>query len=87
MSGTRSFQLDMTLVSNSSYVSPVIDSNGIGCIGTMNRVNQVDSSSDVNVEAYSASTESTGDNNASIYFTKRIDLENPASELKVIFDG
>lgn len=87
MASARSFQLDMTLTSNSSYISPVIDSNGVGCIGTMNRINQVDSASDVNVETYNASTESTGDNNACTYFTKRIDLENPASELKVIFDG
>ena len=51
-----------------------------------NVINNVDSSSDVN-ETFFASTEPTGDNNAAIYITKQVALENPATALKVFFAG
>ena len=43
-----------------------------------NRVNNIDSSSDVYPTTdFNASTEPDGDNNEAIYLTKRIALENP----------
>jgi len=56
------------------------------CIG--NVINNVDSSSDVYPTTdYNASTEPEGDNNAAIYITKKVALENPATALKVFFAG
>jgi hypothetical protein len=54
------------------------------CIG--NVLNNVDSSSDVYPTTdFKASTEPEGDQNAFIYITKRVALENPATALRVFF--
>ena len=54
----------------------------------MNRIDSISSSSDVaNNTTFVPSEEPAGDNNASIYCTRLIQLENPATQLKVIFDG
>ena len=99
MSNVRSFQIDMQMTSNNDWVSPVIDiGNGesqmgvlnptLGVIGIMNRINDVDSASDIaDNSTYVTSTEADGDSNNCIYFTKKIDIENPASELRVLFEG
>ena len=53
-----------------------------------NQVNQIDSSSDVfPTSIYRAMTEPEGDNHSAIYLTKKIDLENPATSLRVILDA
>jgi hypothetical protein len=39
------------------------------------------------MKTFFASTEPEGDNNAAIYITKQIALENPATALKVFFAG
>tara|TARA_B100001989_G_C24296495_1_gene343632 strand:- start:221 stop:652 length:432 start_codon:yes stop_codon:yes gene_type:complete len=54
----------------------------------MNRINHVSSSSDLSANnTFIDPTEPEGDNNAAIYCTRLVQLENPASQLKVIFDG
>ena len=54
-------------------------------IAVANRINNVDSSSDVYpTSEYFASTEPDGDNNAAIYCTKQIELEQKATALKVL---
>ena len=51
-----------------------------------NRINNIDSSSDVYPTTdYNASTENDGDQNAAIYLTKGIALENPATSIRVFF--
>ena len=51
-------------------------------------MNNVDTSSDVfPTTDFVASTEPQGDQNAFIYITKRVPLENPATALKVFFAG
>ena len=51
-----------------------------------NVINNIDSSSDVfPTTDFSASTEPDGDNNAAIYITKKVALENPATSIKVTF--
>ena len=53
-----------------------------------NRINNIDSSSDVYPTTdFNASTEPDGDQNAAIYITKSIALENPATSIKVIFSA
>jgi hypothetical protein len=54
------------------------------CIG--NVFNSIDSSSDVYPTTdFRASTEVDGDNNAAVYITKKIALENPATSIRVVF--
>ena len=51
-----------------------------------NRINNVDSSSDVYPTTdFNASTEPDGDNNVAVYLTRGIALENPATSIKVFF--
>jgi hypothetical protein len=49
-------------------------------------LNNIDASSDVYpTTEFFASTSPEGDNNAAIYMTKQVALENPATALKIIF--
>ena len=85
MSSVKSLSLDLTLNSTLSNLSPVIDAQRLSMIAVANRINNVDSSSDVYpTSEYFASTEPDGDNNAAIYCTKQIELEQKATALKVL---
>ena len=86
--GAKSFFLDIGLTTTVSNLSPVIDFDRLSVIAVGNRINNVDSSSDVYPTTdFVASTEPEGDQNAFIYITKRIPLETPATALKVFFAG
>ena len=88
MGSAKSFRIELDLVSESDFVSPVVDVASIGANTIMNRINHVTTSSDVAVNTpLVAGTEPDGDNNASVYCTRLVQLENPATQLKVIFDG
>ena len=86
MSGEKSFIVDLTLSTDNPNVSPIIDLDRASVNLIANRVNNVDSSSDVYPTTdFNASTESSGDQNAAIYLTKGIALENPATSIRVFF--
>ena len=88
MSSAKSFRIELDLISESDFVSPVVDVASIGANTIMNRINHVTVSADVAVNTnLVAGTEPDGDNNAAIYCTRLVQLENPATQLKVIFDG
>ncbi len=88
MSSVRSFRLLLQMYSLSNTISPVIDVGTIGCLAIANRLNTIDSSSDVPTGVtYSASTEPEGDNNAMVYVTRKVNLKTPATTLKVIADN
>ena len=101
MGGVKSFQLTTSLSSTQDNVSPVLDVDSMGVIGVQNRINNVDSISDVSqatasnfasssnhvTAAYVTSTEPKGDSNASVYCTKKVSLENPANAIHIFFDG
>ena len=88
MSSAKSFRIELDLISESDFVSPVVDVASIGANTIMNRINHVTVSGDVAVNTnLVAGTEPDGDNNAAIYCTRLVQLENPATQLKVIFDG
>ena len=97
MGNVRGLQLNLDMSSTSnitgetvytSRISPVVDLNAAGMIGIMNRVNHVDDGNDLATNStYVSSVEAEGDSNNCIYLTKRVNLENPATELKVMFDG
>jgi len=86
LSGLKSLFVPITLTTNSATVSPVIDLQRTTFLAISNRLDNVDSSSDVYPTTdFFPSVEPEGDNNAAIYITKQIALENPATALKIIF--
>jgi len=88
MSGTKSLSVPITLTSEIDSLSPVLDLQRMSMIAVSNQINQIDSSSDVYpTSTYKAMTEPEGDNHSAIYLTKKIDLETPATSLRVILDA
>jgi hypothetical protein len=84
--GTKSLFIDLNLTTEMSDVSPVIDTERMTWVAVSNRLNNIDSSADVYPAGdYASSTEPEGDNNAAIYITKKVSLENAASALKIFF--
>jgi len=95
-SSGKSFRLLLQMASVNKNVSPVIDTQTIGALAIGNRLNNIDAETDlpntagdatVNDYVYVPSTEPEGDNNAFVYLTKKVNLKNPASALKVISDN
>ena len=71
-----------------SNLSPVIDLDRASIISVGNRIDNIDTSADVYPTTdFVPSTEPEGDQNAFIYITKKVALENPATALKVFFAG
>ena len=88
LSGLKSCFVNLVLNTTSESVSPVIDLQRSTLLSIANRLDNIDSSSDVYpTSEFFASTEPDGDNNSAIYLTKQIALENPATALKVLFAG
>ena len=88
LAGNKSFRLTASLSSTDSAVSPVIDTSRMGLIAIGNRLNNIDSSSDLGgLSIYHPSTSATGDNNNAIYITKKITLTQAATAIQVIFDA
>jgi hypothetical protein len=84
--GAKSFFMDLKLTTQSSDVSPVIDMDRASFIAVGNRLNKIDSSSDVYPTTdFNSSLAPEGDNNAAIYLTRKVSLENPATAFKVFF--
>ena len=87
MSGVKSLSAPLTLSSNSELVSPVIDVQRLTMMAVANQINVIDSSSDVfPTSIYRAMTEPEGDNHSAIYMTKKINLETPATSLRLLLD-
>ena len=88
LTGVKSLFIPLKLGSTNENISPVIDLDRSSLIAVANRLNNIDSSSDVFPTAdYNASTASEGDQNAFIYITKKVALENSATALKCIFSA
>ena len=86
MSSRKSLEVKFSLTSNATNLSPVIDLEDASVVLTANDINSVDSSADVYPTTdFVDSTESSGDQNACIYITKKVALENPATSLRVNF--
>ena len=88
ISGNKSLEMPITFTSQNSNISPVIDLDRRSFIAIGNRINNVDSSSDVfPTTDYVASTEPDGDQNSAIYLTKAVTLEQAASAIRVVFSA
>jgi len=86
LAGAKSLFIPIVLETDNANLSPVIDTDRMSMLAIANHFNKIDSSSDVYAN-YNASTKPEGDNNAAIYITKKVALENPATALKVFFAG
>ena len=88
LSGVKSLSVLLDLETTNEKVSPVIDLDKASITAVGNILNDIDSSSDVYPTTdYNNSTEIDGDQNAAIYITKKIALENPATSLRVTFSA
>ena len=86
LAGAKSMFVDLQLFTTNRNLSPVIDLDRSSMNLIANRINNIDSSSDVfPTTDFSASTEPDGDNNVAVYLTKSIALENPATSIRVFF--
>ena len=86
LSSLRSYQTELTLKSDTTSLSPILDLDRSTVVTVSNRLNNVDSSSDVYpTSEYVSSELAEGDQNAAIYITKQVTLENLATSLKVLF--
>ena len=81
--GNKSMNMRLTLGTTDLRLSPVIDTQRISAILTSNRVNSVikDYASDSRVDTIN------NDPSAFQYISKEINLENPASSIKIILDA
>ena len=85
LSSLRSYTTELTMTSKTETISPVLDLERSTLIAVTNRLNNVDSSADVYpTSEYVSSELAEGDQNAAIYLTKQITLENRATSLKVL---
>ena len=88
MGSVKSFTVTLQMQSPRRNLSPIIDVSSIGCLGIMNRLNNIDSSSDLATGlTYVDSTEPDGDNNAFVYCTRKVSLATPGTAVKVMLDG
>ena len=88
LSGSKSLEMPILLTSSNSNVSPVIDLDRRSFLAIGNRMNNVDSSSDVfPTTDFVASTEPDGDQNSAIYLTKAVTLEQSATGIRVVFSA
>ena len=88
MSSAKSFQLTLAFTSEFDNLSPVLDLDRGSIFAIGNRIDNIDSSSDVYPTSdFIDPTESEGDNTNAIYLTKQIVLNSPATQLNVKFDA
>ena len=90
IAGQKSFFLDLELRSSRENLSPIVDLDRKSIVAFTNRLNQINSASDMGVTAlqgdFVSSEQPQGDNNEAIYITRRVALDNPATGLKVFID-
>ena len=84
LSGARSFKTQISFITLNENVSPVVDISSMGVICNANRINGLDS---LNAQTITPTQNAEGELNAMTYVTKRVNLKQPASSIRVILDG
>ena len=79
LSGAKSFRLDLTMISDKTNISPVIDTDRLSATLVSNRVNNP---ADVN-----SANLAVGDKHEAVYITRTADLKNPSGSIKLYFTG
>ena len=88
LSGNKSLELIFTMTSNKENLSPIVDLDRKTIVAVANRLDNVDTSSDVYPSAeFVSATEPDGDSNEAIYVTRKAQLKTPATSLKVFLDA
>ena len=86
LSSLRSFETQITMKTETPRISPIIDLGRTSMIAVANRINNIDSSSDVYpTSGHVGSLAAEGDENAAIYITKQVTLDNLATGIKLLF--
>ena len=79
LSGAKSFRMDLTLTTESTTVTPVLDTDRMSITMVSNRIN---SPTDIN-----SAKLPFGDEHDAVYISKIADLVNPSSSIKLLFAG
>jgi len=79
LSGAKSFRLDLTMISDKTNISPVIDTDRLSATLVSNRINNP---ADVN-----SANLAVGDKHEAVYITRTADLKNPSGSIKLYFTG
>ena len=88
IAGNKSLEMPILFTTQNSNISPVIDLDRRSFLAISNRINNIDSSSDVfPTTDFVASTEPDGDQNAAIYLTKAVTLEQSATAIRLVFSA
>ena len=83
--GAKSLALRLSLATNSTKLSPIIDATRCNVITTGNRINRAVVGNQFKTDLGSKTL--NDDKNNYVYVTNRIELENPATSIKVIHDA
>ena len=87
LAGRKSLEVRLNMSSTDAALSPVIDTGRMGIVAVANRLDNIDSSSDVfPTTDFVSSNQNEGDSNSAIYLTKQVNLAIPATSLRVIVD-
>ena len=103
MSGADSFLCYLEMTSTRDNLSPVVDIEDMSVVAVSNRINNIDdvpagqdedfyvfpnsTTPDGASSIFVKPTEPEGDNNEVIYITRKAQLENPATSIKVLLDA
>ena len=90
LAGQKSFYLDVKMSTTKENLSPMIELDRKSVVAFTNRLNKIDSASDMGVSAlqgdFVSSQATSGDRNDAIYITRKVALDNPAVGIQVILD-
>jgi len=88
LSGNKSFELIFTMTSSVENLSPIIDLDRKTLVTVANRLDNVDTSSDVYPSAdFNSANEPEGDSGEVVYITRKAQLKTPATSLKCFVDA
>ena len=79
LSGAKSFRLDLTMTSEKSTISPVIDVDRMSATLVSNRIN--------NPSNPNTAKQAVGDEHEAVYITRVADLTNPSGSIKLYYTG
>jgi hypothetical protein len=86
-SGRKSMKVTLEMSSAVENLSPIVDLERKSITTYVNRVDNVKSAADTGALEYIPATDPEGDSGEAIYITKRVQLQNPATSLKVYIDA
>jgi len=79
LNGAKSFRMDLTLTSETTNATPIIDTDRMSITLTSNRINSPSNPNSAQL--------ASGDAHDAVYITKVAELVNPSTSIKLIFAG